>query len=85
MYIYIYMYFYVYIYIYSHPQTDCFVLSELISVARQARFPNIYIYMSVCKTMNVYMCACIYMYIYKGYFEKKSNIDYFFIFFFFFA
>ena len=25
----------VYIYIYSHPQTDCFVLSELFSVARQ--------------------------------------------------
>ena len=28
----------IYIYIYSHSQTDCFVLSELISVARQARF-----------------------------------------------
>ncbi len=26
---------YVYIYIYSHPQTDCFVLSEHFSVARQ--------------------------------------------------
>ena len=25
-----------YIYIYSHPQTDCFVLSELFSVARHA-------------------------------------------------
>ncbi len=27
---------YIYIYIYSHPQTDCFVLSELFSVARHA-------------------------------------------------
>ena len=27
---------YLYIYIYSHPQTDCFVLSELFSVARHA-------------------------------------------------
>ena len=25
---------YIYIYIYCHPQTDCFVLSELFSVAR---------------------------------------------------
>ena len=32
---YIYMYTYN-IYIYSHPQTDCFVLSELFSVARHA-------------------------------------------------
>ena len=29
---------YSYIYIYCHPQTDCFVQSELFSVARQARF-----------------------------------------------
>ena len=29
-------YIYIYIYIYSHPQTDCFVLSELFSVARHA-------------------------------------------------
>ena len=27
-------YIYVYIYVYSHPQTDCFVLSEHFSVAR---------------------------------------------------
>ena len=27
---------YIYIYIYSHPQTDCFVLSELFSVAGHA-------------------------------------------------
>ena len=27
---------YIYIYIYSHPQTDCFVLSELFSEARRA-------------------------------------------------
>ena len=27
---------YIYIYIYCNPQTDCFVLSELFSVARQA-------------------------------------------------
>ena len=27
---------YIYIYIYSHPQTDCFILSELFSVARHA-------------------------------------------------
>ena len=27
---------YIYIYIYCHPQTDCFVLSELFSVARHA-------------------------------------------------
>ena len=25
---------YIYIYIYSHPQRDCFILSELFSVAR---------------------------------------------------
>ena len=30
------IYIYIYIYIYSHPQTDCFVLSELFSVARHA-------------------------------------------------
>ena len=29
-------YIYIYIYIYCHPQTDCFVLSELFSVARLA-------------------------------------------------
>ena len=34
--VYIYIYKYLYIYIYSHPQTDCFVLSELFSVARHA-------------------------------------------------
>ena len=28
------IYIYIYIYIYCHPQTDCFVLSELFSVAR---------------------------------------------------
>ena len=31
-----YDYWCIYIYIYSHPQTDCFVLSELFSVARHA-------------------------------------------------
>ena len=30
----IYMYIYIYIYIHCHPQTDCFILSELFSVAR---------------------------------------------------
>ena len=30
------IYIYIYIYIYSHPQTDCFILSELFSVARPA-------------------------------------------------
>ena len=30
-------YMYIYIYIYCHPQTDCFVLSELFSVARHTR------------------------------------------------
>ena len=42
IYIYIYIslnnidnfYIYIYIYIYCHPQTDCFILSELFSVAR---------------------------------------------------
>ena len=29
-----YIYIYIYIYIYCHPQTDCFILSELFSVAR---------------------------------------------------
>ena len=39
LYIYIYIYIiYIYIYIYCHPQTDCFILSELFGVARQARF-----------------------------------------------
>ena len=32
----LYKYIYIYIYIYSQPQTDCFVLSELFSVARHA-------------------------------------------------
>ena len=32
--LYIYIYIYVYIYIYCHPPTECFVLSELFSVAR---------------------------------------------------
>ena len=40
IYIYIYahlcVYIYIYIYIYSHPQIDCFILSELFSVARHA-------------------------------------------------
>ena len=31
---------YIYIYIYSHPQTDSFVVSQLFSVARHARFPE---------------------------------------------
>ena len=30
----VHVYIYIYIYIYCHPQTDCFVLSELFSVAR---------------------------------------------------
>ena len=29
------MYIYIYIYIYSHPQTDCFVVSQLFRVAKQ--------------------------------------------------
>ena len=33
-----YLYIYIYIYIYRHPQTDCFVVSHLFSVARQTRF-----------------------------------------------
>ena len=32
---------FVYVYIYCHPQTDCFVLSGLFSVARQVRFPKL--------------------------------------------
>ena len=32
----IYISLYIYIYIYTHPQTDCFVLSELFSVARHS-------------------------------------------------
>ena len=31
------VYIYIYIYIYYHPHTDCFVLSEIFSVARHAR------------------------------------------------
>ena len=34
--VFLYIYIYIYIYIYCHPQTDCFVLSELFSVARPA-------------------------------------------------
>ena len=30
------IYIYIYIYIYCHPQTDCFILSELFGVARHA-------------------------------------------------
>ena len=36
IYTYMYIYSYTYAYIYSHPQTECFVLSELFSVARHA-------------------------------------------------
>ena len=36
----IYIYIYIYIYIVIHGQT-CFVLSELFSMARQARFPKL--------------------------------------------
>ena len=32
--IYVYIYIYIYIYIYYHPQTNCFVVSQLFSVAR---------------------------------------------------
>ena len=40
IYIYIYIYIYINIYIVIHRQI-CFVLSELISVARRARFPKL--------------------------------------------
>ena len=33
-YIYIYIYIYIFIHLYCHPQTDCFVVSELFSVVR---------------------------------------------------
>ena len=36
------LYIYIYIYIYRHAQTDCFVLPELFSVPRQARFPKLW-------------------------------------------
>ena len=32
---------YIYIDIYCHPQTDCFIVSQHFSVARQAKFPNL--------------------------------------------
>ena len=35
------IYIYIYIYIYCLPQTDCFVVSQLFSVARQATFPKL--------------------------------------------
>ena len=28
-------------YIYCHPQTDCFIVSQLFSVARHTRFPKL--------------------------------------------
>ena len=34
IYIYIHIYIYIYTYIYSHPQTDFFIISQLLSVAR---------------------------------------------------
>ena len=43
-------------YIYCHPQTDCFVLSELFSVARQYL---IYIYIYIYIYMYVCVCACV--------------------------
>ena len=51
----------IYIYIYCHPQTDCFVLSELFSVVRQARFPKLGI---VCVCVYIYIHIYIYIYIY---------------------
>ena len=64
-------YIYIYIYIiYCHPQTDCFMVSQHFSVAREARFPKlgskpvhihthvyIYIYIYIC------MCVCVCVYV----------------------
>ena len=40
----LYIYIYIYIYIYRLPQTDCFVLSELFSVARHIGSKPIQLY-----------------------------------------
>ena len=43
------IYIYIYIYIYCHPQTDCFVRSELFSVARHAgRSKPVQLYVRLC-------------------------------------
>ena len=36
-----YIYIYIYIYIYCHPHADCFVVSQVFSVAKHARFPKL--------------------------------------------
>ena len=70
--------FYIYIYIYSHPQTDCFVVSQLLSVASQVRCFIVYIYIYIVlhrQTVSLYYnssvwldrwdVSYIYMYIYS--------------------
>ena len=57
------IYIYIYIYIYSHPQTDCFVLSELFSVARHAGSSKpgskpVQLYVRLC-FRYVYICVCV--------------------------
>ena len=63
------IYIYIYIYIYCHPQTDCFVLSELFSVARHAgrskqgsKPVQLYVYIYI--YIYIYMYIYIYIYIY---------------------
>ena len=85
IYTYVYVYYILYIYIYTviHRQI-IFVLSDLFSVARKARFPKlelkscclkpqyiyIYIYISVCVCVLVY----IYLYIYIRVVRNLSNL-----------
>ena len=73
---------YIYIYIYCHPQTDCFILSELFSVARPAgrsKPGSKPVYM---KDGSLYLpshCTSVYMYINRLQFLSLSLSLYIYI------
>ena len=61
---------YIYIYIYSHPQTDCFVVSQLFSVARHIgrlklglKPAQLYVRLSIRmlsqQYIYIYICVCV--------------------------
>ena len=55
-------------YIYSHPQTHCFIVSQLFNVARLTPVAG-WIYICICICISIYACLyihkykCVYIYI----------------------
>ena len=75
----IYLYIYIYIYIYCHLliyRQICFVLSELISVARQARFPKLGSKPGWLKRQSKILPLNIYIYIYTKIFKQTTEGGY---------